>query len=501
LEAESLVFTVNTLGDSGWATRHLHLGLLPGDRMRPLFRMVVRKESVAENYSLDLSPWVEKLEGFPRVVGRLIPHTTQNSELGDAFPLQTTLGDVEAVQRGPYLLARAGDGAWETGSPLHYACDTVLPKGREPDGRPTVFVVLQFLAVGGAEQLALHLLNHLHAEIRFVVISADPLDPGLGTLTDAFRAITPWVYNLPDFLDPPLRTSFLWHLVDRFNPSALYIANGATWIYDLLPGFKARYPHIRTSGQVYDAQFGWINHYNLGLVLSLDAHIGANQRICQAYLDRGAEPERVHLIEHGIDPDGLDPQEYPPEKIAEVRQKLGLRDGQRVVTFASRLHPQKRPLDFVELARRMSADSSVAFLMMGDGALAGVVDEQAARLGLQNFQRRAFYRPIADVLAVSDVVVLPSEYEGMPLIVAEAQIMGKPVVVTDVGNNREMLEISGGGVVVPQIGDVNGLMRGVQEMLARPPDPARVREAILERVGIEVIARKYRSVILGDGDA
>jgi glycosyltransferase involved in cell wall biosynthesis len=355
--------------------------------------------------------------------------------------------------------------------------------------------------VGGAEQLALHLLNHLRSEVRFVVISADPLDPGQGTLTEAFREITPWVYNIPDFLDPALRTSFLWYLIERFDPAALYIANGAAWIYDLLPELKARYPHIRTSNQVYDAQFGWINHYTLGLVLSLDAHIGANQKICQAYLDRGAEPERVHLVEHGIDPAGLDPQNYPPEKIAEVRQKLGLRDGQRVVTFASRLHPQKRPLDFVELARRMSGDPSVAFLMMGDGELAGVVDEQVTRLGLQNFHRYSFYRPIGDVLAVSDVVVLPSEYEGMPLIVAEALLMGKPVVVTDVGNNREILEISGGGVVVPQIGDVNALMAGVQAVLAAPLDPARVRKAILDRVGIEVIARKYRRVILGEGDA
>jgi glycosyltransferase involved in cell wall biosynthesis len=46
--------------------------------------------------------------------------------------------------------------------------------------------------------------------------------------------------------------------------------------------------------------------------------------------------------------------------------------------------------------------------------------------------------PISDVLAVTDVLILPSEHEGMPLIVSEAQIMGKAVVVTDVGNNREV---------------------------------------------------------------
>jgi glycosyltransferase involved in cell wall biosynthesis len=139
--------------------------------------------------------------------------------------------------------------------------------------------------------------------------------------------------------------------------------------------------------------------------------------------------------------------------------------------------------------------------MVGDGPLAAQVEAEVNRLGLKNFRRLPFYRPVSDIYALADVIVLPSEYEAMPLVIAEAQAMGKPVVVTDVGNNREVVEMTGGGVVVPRVGDIAALMEGVRRMLDSPPDPERVRQAILSRFGIEVIAEQYRKVLLGTGDA
>jgi len=211
--------------------------------------------------------------------------------------------------------------------------------------------------------------------------------------------------------------------------------------------------------------------------------------------------EQVHFIEHGIDPVEVNPADYSESKIGVLKSLLGLPHEKKIITFAARLHPQKRPMDFVELARRFSSDTSLAFLMVGDGPIGKMVDEQIADLKLDNFFRHKFYRPISDIYAISDVLVLPSEYEAMPLVIAETQAMGKPVVATDVGNNREVLEMTGGGVVVAKVGDLAGLMQGVTEMLESPPEPDKVREAILSRFGIEVIADQYREVLLGDKGA
>lgn len=502
LESEHLIFTLNTRGATGWSTRLLAKGRLPGNRLQPLLRMVIHKRFITEDFAVDLPARVKSMEGNTSLVGKVIQITTADPEVGASFPMETTFGEVEATLQGSNILARTpSENPWTPTPIILSTVDSVLPPVPEPDPRPTVILVMPFLAVGGAEQLHLHVLRELQNAIRFVVLAVDPLDPSLGTLTEAFEKITPWVYNLADFLHPDLRLSFLHQLINRFEPVGLYIANGAIWIYDVLPALKLRYPALRTSNQVYDSKIGWINRYDASLVASLDAHIGANQRICQAYLEMGALPEQIFQVAHPIDPSNLDPEQYHADRIAAVKAKLGLPQDTRVVTFASRLHPQKRPMDFIELARRLATEPTISFLLIGDGPLAQVVSEQISKSGLDNVFQHPFYRPISDILAITDTLVLPSEYEGMPLIIGETQVMGKPVVVTDVGNNREVLEITEGGMVIPRIGDIHALMQGVQEMLANPPDPAGVRERFLAEYGSAKIAQKYKDVLLGKTNA
>jgi glycosyltransferase involved in cell wall biosynthesis len=86
----------------------------------------------------------------------------------------------------------------------------------------------------------------------------------------------------------------------------------------------------------------------------------------------------------------------------------------------------------------------------------------------------------------------------MPHIILEAQVMGKPVVVTDVGNNREVIERTGGGIVIHHIGDISGLMHAVNEMLYTPPDPNLLRQSALMYFDLKKAAQKYYDVLLGN---
>jgi glycosyltransferase involved in cell wall biosynthesis len=206
--------------------------------------------------------------------------------------------------------------------------------------------------------------------------------------------------------------------------------------------------------------------------------------------------EQIAFIEHGISSEELDPQTYDAEKIATLKTQLNLPLDKKIIAFVARLYPQKRPMDFVELARRFQNDPHVYFLMVGDGVLREKVDAQIARSHLQNFRRLDFYKPIKDIYALLDVLVLPSKYEAMPMVVAETLAMGKPVVVTDVGNNRDVVEMTGGGEVVSAIGNVAALQVAVQKVLANPPDPEKLRATILARFDIQWIAEKHAQIFL-----
>ena len=87
------------------------------------------------------------------------------------------------------------------------------------------------------------------------------------------------------------------------------------------------------------------------------------------------------------------------------------------------------------------------------------------------------------------------------MIVLEAQTMGKPVVATDVGNIRDILDRTGGGIVISQIGDIAGLMAGIRLMLTKPPSSEEIRRNTLANYDWKLCAEKHIPVFLGEKDA
>lgn len=355
---------------------------------------------------------------------------------------------------------------------------------------------MPFLAVGGAERVALDAIRSLQHRIRFIVATTEPHPTELGSTEDDFRALIPDVFPASPGQEPAVAR--LRDLIDRFAPHSLYVANGSTPIYDALPEIKATHPRLRVVDQVYDHRAGWITTYTPELVAALDAHIGCNRSICRAYLNKGAARHAVHHIHHGVDTAVFDPARYTESDRQVLRTRLGLPHDRTIIAFLSRVHAQKRPMDFVALAHHCSLDSSLFFAMVGDGPLAAVVDREVERCGLRNFMRRSFYQPGVDVLAASDVVVLPSEYEGMPLVVLEAQAMGKPVVVTDVGNTRAILEATQGGVLVSQMGSATALREALYQVLESPPDSGTMRRVVAQDYALETTVKPYCRALLGD---
>jgi glycosyltransferase involved in cell wall biosynthesis len=88
------------------------------------------------------------------------------------------------------------------------------------------------------------------------------------------------------------------------------------------------------------------------------------------------------------------------------------------------------------LARAVDHD----LVIVGDGPLRSELAQLAARLKIADRVHFVGYRrDVPEILAASDVLLLPSEWEGMPNVVLEAMAAGKPVVATDVEGVREVL--------------------------------------------------------------
>jgi glycosyltransferase involved in cell wall biosynthesis len=144
--------------------------------------------------------------------------------------------------------------------------------------------------------------------------------------------------------------------------------------------------------------------------------------------------------------------------------------------------PQKAPLDFVEVARRVRERVPEArFVMIGDGELRREVERAAARASLgEHLVLPGWREEIPDLLRAFDVFLLTSRWEGLPKVVPQALISGVPVVATAVDGTREIVDDGVDGYLLPP-GDVAGLARRVSDLLAGAAtvDPLFKRDRLL----------------------
>ncbi len=218
-------------------------------------------------------------------------------------------------------------------------------------------------------------------------------------------------------------------------------------------------------------------------------------------LRRGVDRHRLVLIPTVIDAAAF-AEEAEDRHIA--RAQLDLQPDVPLVTFLGRLSAQKGVDDFLTAARTVRrAQSSAHFLVVGSGPQRAALEAQAASLGLTGAVCFLGYRQnAATILAASDVVVLPSRAEGLPVVLLEALAVGRPVVASRVGGIPDLVRHGKTGLLVaPNAPDQ--VADSVVRLLGRP-DLAQLlgksgREHVTRYCAPERAARRmascYRAVL------
>lgn len=143
--------------------------------------------------------------------------------------------------------------------------------------------------------------------------------------------------------------------------------------------------------------------------------------------------------------------------------QLGLPHNRPIVLFVGRLTSIKRPDLFVDLAKRLASSNQGALcVFVGDGPLGEQLRDVAK--DAENLCLAGWQKDLGVVYAVADVVVLCSDNEGMPLSLIEASLCAKPIVATNVGSVKEIIEDGISGVLVPP-GDAVALHDAVSRLL------------------------------------
>lgn len=134
-----------------------------------------------------------------------------------------------------------------------------------------------------------------------------------------------------------------------------------------------------------------------------------------------------------------------------TRAELGIPDDAKLLIHVARFIPEKNQAATLEVARRLREDlGDVRVLFAGEGPLLPAIQAQAKAIGADDWCSFLGRRPdVPRLLSLADVFVLPSIVEAMPVAILEALAMGIPVVSTDIADIRRVMELTGGGIIVP----------------------------------------------------
>jgi glycosyltransferase involved in cell wall biosynthesis len=181
----------------------------------------------------------------------------------------------------------------------------------------------------------------------------------------------------------------------------------------------------------------------------------------------GLPEDKIKVHRTGIDLDLFKPA---PDRAA-ARAKLGV-DGPLLVAAGALLPRKGQDLALAALALLPEA----SLILAGDGPDRARLEGIARRTGIANRVRFLGNRPhheLAGLLAAANVMVLPTVSEGLANVWVESLAGGAPVVTSDVGGAREVIDSPAAGRLVPR--DPEAIAAAVRELLANPPDPVEVR--------------------------
>ena len=227
------------------------------------------------------------------------------------------------------------------------------------------------------------------------------------------------------------------------------------------------------------------------LVLPISEHLK------QYVLRRGARPENIRVIHHGIHID-----RFIAKKDPNFKRKYNL-SGKKTVTFAGRLSKEKLGEDIIHAAKTVTTiDKDVVFLILGDGperenlvALTEKfnISENVRFLGFQKIEQVAYFTINTDINLVP--------LGGFSLI--ESAVSGNPVVTYDVEWHSELIKDKETGLLVKHR-DTHGMAEAIIYLLEHPDEAQRyaknARQLVMERHSFEAhcktLSKVYEEALL-----
>jgi len=208
---------------------------------------------------------------------------------------------------------------------------------------------------------------------------------------------------------------------------------------------------------------------------------------------------KLCTIPNGIEPGLFDGSRSREEVRAATRASLGIAADAEVLLIGARLEEQKGITYLLQaMPTILAARPNARLVIAGTGTLRSALEAEAQALGVSGQVQFLGVRLDMPALLVSaDLFMLPSNWEGLPMIVLEALAAQCPIIATAVGGVPSAVRAGESGVLVPPR-DPAALARAVIALLQDPRERARLatggRAVFDAHFSAAAMARQYEAL-------
>lgn len=382
------------------------------------------------------------------------------------------------------------------------------PVESAPRDRIRVLRVITWLPVGGIERKIVDVLPRLD-RVRFEPRLVCLREPGplaaelaaAGVPVDCIPFRRRWDLAALRRLAAYLRE----HRIDVVH-SHMYRSNVPATVAARMAGVRGVLAQLHNVGTWESSRQLWMDRM---LCRWRSGVIAVSEQVRTEAIERlRIAPDKVRTIYNGVDLRRFGGHPEQRERRRALRAEHGVGPEEVVFLLAARLVEQKRPQDFLSMARRLQEEEAEArrspgsaagrapsrFWILGDGRMREELGRQAA--SLPDPSRVSFFGRRDDVdrfMAAADAFVMPSTKEGFSNALLEAMASGLAIVATRVGGNAEAVRDGKDGMIVPPLARER-LEDAARRMVVEPDLRRHFAAAALERARMFSVERMVENL-------
>lgn len=327
-----------------------------------------------------------------------------------------------------------------------------------------VMQIIHGLHIGGAEKVVASLCRHFDPE-RFELIAC--WLNIRGDLADVIGREGIPVVSPVDSTGTRFGKLFgLGHLIREVQPDIVHSHGTTALLHVGLLTIRQQFPIF-----VHTFHFGNYPHIRRRYMMAerilarrADQLIAVSDAQRRAVIKHhGVTPGAVIVI-----PNGAPPNEYLGDEDARraCRAEFDVDESTVLIGCVAVLSEQKGVDVLLKAVRRIVANrQNIRFVIVGGGPLLDSLLALTDEYGVADIVTFTGWRnDVARIMTAVDVFVMPSLWEGLPVVLLEAMAAKRAIVVTDVGDNAQVIRANHSGLVV-EPGDSEALIRAIGTLI------------------------------------